>query len=146
VDDRGGFSTREVSFQDANDPNNVSDTYIVGSNSYLVGTFTVPTGSGGLVTIQENIANDTGINALVLRAISFIPGPSGPEAITSVVSGNTIQLSWPTLGWRLQVQTNTLSVGLGNNWVDVPNSTNVTQTNLPTSSADGAVFYRLVYP
>jgi hypothetical protein len=146
VDDRGGFSTRPVDFQDANDANDISDTYIVGSNSYLVGTFTVPIGSGGVVTIQENIANDTGINALVLRAISFIPGPSGPEAITSVVSGNTLQLSWPTLGWRLQVQTNALSVGLGNNWVDVPNSTNVTQTNLPTSSVNGAVFYRLVYP
>lgn len=146
VDDRGGFSTRPVDFQDANDANDISDTYIVGSNSYLVGTFTVPTGSGGTVTIQENIANDTGINALVLRAISFNPGPSGPEAITSVVSGNTLQLSWTTLGWRLQVQTNLLNTGLGTNWMDVPNSTSVTQTNLPITSDNGAVFYRLVYP
>ena len=49
-------------------------------------------------------------------------------------------------GWRLQVQTNDLITGLGANWSDVPNSTGTNQVVVPASTANGAVFYRMVYP
>jgi len=63
-------------------------------------------------------------------------------------SGNELQLSWPQdhLGWRLQVQTNDLSSGLGTNWTDWPDSTNVFQTNIVINPENGSVFLRLVYP
>ncbi len=64
------------------------------------------------------------------------------------IGGGQLQLSWPQdhLGWRLQIQTNDLSQGLGTNWVAVPNSTNVCQTNVAVNPTNGSVFLRLVYP
>jgi hypothetical protein len=57
-------------------------------------------------------------------------------------SGNTLDISWPVAGGRLQVQTN----GLGTNWSDVPNSTTTNHTTVPIDPAQGTVFYRLVVP
>ena len=50
---------------------------------------------------------------------------TNPTAITSSLNGNQLTLSWPAghTGWRLQVQTNAVTQGLGSNWVDVPDST-----------------------
>jgi hypothetical protein len=71
-----------------------------------------------------------------------------PANITREVTGNTIALSWPAdhLGWHLQVQTNTWGSGLGTNWVTLPGSELITGTNVTVNPANGAVFYRLVYP
>ena len=56
-------------------------------------------------------------------------------------------LEWPNgVEWQLQVQTNSVAAGLGTNWVTVPGSDLVTSTNIPINSANGAVFYRIVYP
>jgi hypothetical protein len=64
------------------------------------------------------------------------------------VSGGNLTLSWPSdhTGWRLQVQTNTVSTGLKNNWYDVSNSTTTNQMTFSLDQANGCVFYRLVYP
>jgi hypothetical protein len=80
---------------------------------------------------------------------SAVPLPSNqPTNIVLQTSGNQLQLAWPPdhLGWRLQMQTNSLAQGLGTNWVTVPNSTNVIATNLFIGPANGAVFLRLIYP
>lgn len=62
-------------------------------------------------------------------------------------SGNTLTLSWPTnAGWTLEVQTNSSSTGLSTNWVVVPNSQNVTSTNITINPTNGSVFYRMVLP
>jgi hypothetical protein len=57
-------------------------------------------------------------------------------------------LSWPTdhLGWHLQAQTNSLSAGLGTNWITIPGSDTVTSTNIVINPANGAVLYRMIYP
>ena len=59
-----------------------------------------------------------------------------------------LALSWPTdhLGWRLQVQTNDVLTGLNTNWWDVTNTAATNQVILPVSSANGSVFFRLIYP
>jgi hypothetical protein len=80
---------------------------------------------------------------------SAAPLPSlTPTNITLQASSGQLQLSWPPdhRGWRLQIQTNDLSKGLGTNWVTVPNSTNVFQTNVTVNPTNGSVFLRLVYP
>jgi polygalacturonase len=85
-------------------------------------------------------------NSLQASATSL---PSNqPTNIVLQTSGNQLQLSWPQdhLGWRLQIQTNTLSSGLGANWFTVPNSTNVISTNIVINPGNGSVFLRLVYP
>lgn len=71
-----------------------------------------------------------------------------PTNIVLQVVGNQLQLSWPAdhLGWRLQIQTNSLGAGLSTNWATVGNSANVTSTNIVINPANGAVFLRLVYP
>ncbi|HEU5071721.1 MAG TPA: autotransporter-associated beta strand repeat-containing protein [Verrucomicrobiae bacterium] len=73
------------------------------------------------------------------------PGPSGPGYLTSSVSGNTLSLSWPDEGWKLQMQTNSLAAGLGTNWVYVTDGS-VTSTNITVDPQQPATFYRLVYP
>jgi len=78
-----------------------------------------------------------------------IPLPSTqPVNLALQVSTNQLQFSWPQdhLGWRLQIQTNNATGGLGANWVTVPNSTNVISTNLVINPSNGAVFLRLIYP
>jgi autotransporter-associated beta strand protein len=75
------------------------------------------------------------------------PVNTTPTNIVVTVTGNQIQLSWPAdrIGWRLEAQTNNLSVGLNTNWTSLGyESTNA--VSLPISSANGSVFYRLVYP
>jgi polygalacturonase len=78
--------------------------------------------------------------------VTATPLPSNqPTNITSQVNGNSLQLSWPQdhLGWRLQVQTNSL---VDNNWVTVPNSTNTTSATINLDPASGSVYFRLIYP
>ena len=81
--------------------------------------------------------------------VSAAPLPSNqPTNITAQFVSNQLQLSWPQdhLGWRLEVQTNSLGSGLGTNWMTVPGSTNVLSTSFPVDTANGTVFYRLSYP
>src|ERR1019366_2601661 len=69
-----------------------------------------------------------------------------PTNITATVSGNVLTLAWPSdyTGWHLQIQTNSLSTGLGNNWVTLPGSDAVNTVNFTIDPANGAVFYRMV--
>ena len=71
-----------------------------------------------------------------------------PTNITATVSGNVLTLSWPAdhLGWKLQIQTNSLATGLNTNWVTLPGSDAVISTNFTINPANDAVFYRMVYP
>ncbi|HSY17563.1 MAG TPA: glycosyl hydrolase family 28 protein [Candidatus Acidoferrales bacterium] len=81
--------------------------------------------------------------------VSAVPLPSSqPTNLVMQAVGNQLQLSWPQdhLGWRLQIQTNDLSTGLGTNWATVPNSANIMATNIVVSPTNGGVFLRLVYP
>jgi hypothetical protein len=72
-----------------------------------------------------------------------------PTNITAqLVGGTNLNLSWPAdhTGWTLQAQTNSLNVGLGTNWVIVTGSSATNQVTFPINSANGSVFFRLVYP
>jgi hypothetical protein len=59
-----------------------------------------------------------------------------------------IVLSWPVeyLGWRLQAQTNSLSAGLGTNWVTMPGSDSLNSFTNSIDKANEAVFFRLIPP
>ena len=74
--------------------------------------------------------------------------PPAEVTLTLVVNGTDLSLSWPpeNLGWKLQVQTNTLDVGISTNWFDIPGSETVTSTNLPIDMESEAVFLRLISP
>jgi hypothetical protein len=76
--------------------------------------------------------------------------PTMTNSITKVGGDMVISVSWPTnlYQWRLQEQTNSLSVGLSTNWFTVAGSitnTSITITNFATNNIDAA-FFRMVYP
>ncbi len=73
---------------------------------------------------------------------------TNPTNITFQISANALRLSWPAdhTGWRLQAQTNDVTLGLGTNWVDVAGATGTNQMALPINPASGGVFYRMVNP
>jgi autotransporter-associated beta strand protein len=78
-----------------------------------------------------------------LRVVS-----TSPVTITNTTSGSLFTLFWLAdhIGWRLQVQTNSISVGLGTNWLNVPNSIATNQMTFTLDPTAGCVFYRLIYP
>jgi autotransporter-associated beta strand protein len=82
----------------------------------------------------------------VLSVLAVIA--TNPTNITVVVSPGQMTLSWPFdhTGWTLQVQTNSLNVGLGTNWFSVAGSTTTNQVVVPLNPASPAVFYRMVLP
>ncbi len=90
----------------------------------------------------------TNLEAQLVAEYGVVGVATNPTNITTSVSGNVLTLSWPAdhIGWRLQVQTNSLSSGLGSGWTDVAGSTSVNSVNVTISPANGTVFYRMVYP
>ncbi|HEY1791096.1 MAG TPA: glycosyl hydrolase family 28 protein [Verrucomicrobiae bacterium] len=132
---------------------------ITPGNGFTNGDYTLFTYAGtltgslptlGATPAGFNYAFDTSHAGQVnLDVTSISTGPSlNTTNITFSVVGNQLELSWPAdhLGWQLQIQTNSLSVGLGTNWVTVPDSASVIATNMVIVPANGSVFYRLVYP
>jgi autotransporter-associated beta strand protein/T5SS/PEP-CTERM-associated repeat protein len=99
-----------------------------------------------------NIAGSPGSGlayAFTNGVLSVVTGvASNSTNITFNVSGNTLSLSWPAdhLGWILQRQTNSLTVGLSTNWVDVAGSASITSTNITINPATPTAFYRLRSP
>jgi hypothetical protein len=76
------------------------------------------------------------------------PVATNPTNIVAVVSGSNLNLSWPAdhTGWRLETQTNSLSVGISTNWSTWPGSAATNAVSVPISPANPTVFFRLVYP
>lgn len=66
--------------------------------------------------------------------------------LTTHLTGNGLEITWPVAGGRLEVQTNTPTQGLGTNWVTVPGSAATNRVIQVVDSANGNVFYRLVLP
>lgn len=118
-------------------------------NSYTVLPGDPAIGHQVVMTVYApNGANYPEVDNFVLNL--FPPGSvaTNPTNIVSSVSGNQLTLSWPTdhTGWRLQVQTNSSTVGLSSNWVTVPGSTSVNSVTATINPTNGAVFYRMVFP
>jgi autotransporter-associated beta strand protein len=112
---------------------------LFGASSYS-GTFgtllpTAPDGTHTWVTTQLNSAG--------ILAVSG--GTPLPASITfSQISSTKLVLNWPAgQGWTLQSQTNSLSNGLGTNWVNVSGATPPFTNTI--NSANGSVFFRLKY-
>lgn len=107
--------------------------------TFTPANITLPTVSSPL-SLSNNLAIDGTI--VVLGTLVN----TNPPPLISSFNGTTLSLSWPTnAGWTLQQQTNSLSTGLGTNWVDVPGSTSQTSTNITIDPARPTVFYRLKY-
>lgn len=69
-----------------------------------------------------------------------------PTNITTTVTGNTLDLQWPSdrTGWTLQ--TNSVGVAVANQWYPHPGSTLTNRVIITIDPSKANVFYRLVYP
>jgi hypothetical protein len=111
-------------------------------------TFTLFSGAGA--TSASNFALITGSPpgqsfSFTNGVLSVVGSPSGPT-LTNSVSGGVLSLSWPAgQGWRLQYQTNALTVGLSTNWLEAADSS-ISSTNITIDTTQPATFYRLAYP
>ncbi len=84
VDGDGSDPFDLANYQDPNDPFDVSSTFEMGTNAFVIGTFTASSTS---VSVQENLPyNGNGnINAVVVRALGVIVAPqitSEPQSAT----------------------------------------------------------------
>ncbi len=131
---------------------NIGSTNLAAGDAFLL--FSTPI-SGAFSTVTLPALPNPGLywtnNLAVngsLAVVAVVTVNTNSTNITTSVSGNTLTLSWPAdhLGWHLQAQTNSLSSGLGTNWVTIPGSDAVVSTNLIINPANGSVFYRLIYP
>ncbi len=122
LDDRSGTSSRTVNFQDPNDNSDVSATFAMPANDFVIGTFTANSSS---VNIQENLLGSGGnINAVVIWQLSGQPvAPiiaTQPQAAT-YYTNQTAQLSVVAYGTApLTYQWQKSSVG-GNSFANVNN-------------------------
>jgi autotransporter-associated beta strand protein len=89
-------------------------------------------------TVNNNLAVDGSV------AVNSI-APAGSGQITAAVSAGQLNLSWPATwtGLHLQVQTNSLTVGLSNNWVTIPGTDAGNSYSATLNSSNGSVFFRL---
>lgn len=121
----------------------VNDTF----NLFDATTFNGSFSSVVSQTPGQTVTWDTS-NLLVDGTVRVASAVAVPVTLGSGVSGNTLELSWPVdqLGWRLEVQTNSLAVGVNTNWFTVPGSTEVTSVSVPVVPGNPTVFFRLVFP
>jgi hypothetical protein len=121
-------------------------------------------------------ATGTGTNTYPSQVIPIIPAANtkwdlanlrdtSPNGILNIISypttGTNItfslfkdgtnvvtHLQWPTeyIGWSLQQQTNSLTVGLSTNWTLVSGSTTTNDLYITNDAAIDTTFYRMVYP
>lgn len=121
---------------------NVGDSFPIASAGSHTGNFTAVTGSpGGGKAWSFDPA--TGLLSVIQGSVN--PDPTN---LTAVVSGSNLNLSWPAdhTGWRLEVQTNLLNIGISTNWSTWPGSDQTNAVSVPINPANPAVFMRLVYP
>ena len=131
---------------------NLGQTLQVGDTFQLFSTgvsgFTVNLATndatGYKYTWNNNLAS---LGSITVATVASPVNPA-PTNLVAVINGNKLELSWPAdhTGWKLQVQTNTLSIGLNTNWADVAGSTTVNSVTNVVNPANGTVFYRMVYP
>ena len=69
----------------------------------------------------------------------LVPNPT----LSWTNTGATIQFSWPA-SFKLQAQTNSLSVGIRTNWADYPGGGTTNIITVPIDTARDTVFFRLV--
>jgi autotransporter-associated beta strand protein len=125
---------------------NISGTLAAGDTFQLfrAGTISGAFSSNSLPPLDSSLAwsNSLAVDGTI-TVVSTVSTVS--TNILWNLSGTNLTLSWPPnhIGWRLQVQTNSLN---GTNWVDVPGSSSTNYEQLPLDPTLQSIFYRLIYP
>jgi hypothetical protein len=148
----GAVGTVPLNYQWQIITNSVTKVLVSGSTNSLPldATLTVPNvpagWNGGQLELTVTNAFGTNIAFVTLTIVNTVN--TNPTNIVVSVTNNQLYLTWPAdhIGWQLQAQTNSLSVGISTNWVNVSGSTSTNQVVVPINLTNGSVFYRLMYP
>jgi endoglucanase len=140
-------SNTPVDINSAAGTNHLNINQQAGGAWQLLGTFNFFAGTNGSVLIRNDGAN----GYVIADAVKFVLTSASnlaPATLIAVMDTNNFTLRWPAdhIGWHLQVQSNSLSVGLTANWIDIAGTSNVNSFTNPLIRTEGAVFYRLKYP
>jgi fibronectin-binding autotransporter adhesin len=117
---------------------NAGGTLAVGDSFVL---FNQPVVNGAALTITGGGA--TWVNNLAVDGSITVATVTAPPTLNVTPAGGSLQFSWTGSGYKLQAQTNSLSVGLSNNWGDYPGG-GTSPVSVPVNVANGAVFFRLI--
>jgi autotransporter-associated beta strand protein len=115
----------------------VGDTFqlfLVGVSGIAANLPATDPANGRSYTWQNNLAANGSIKVLTSTVIQ-------PPVLTNSVSGNSITFSWSG-PFKLQAQTNSLSVGVSGNWTDYPGG-NTSPVIVSISATNPSVFFRL---
>lgn len=119
------------------------------SGSLAAGTNTLAAaGIQNFAWTSSGTTAQQGVNGFAFAPVNISVGSSVPEYLTNSYSASTgvLSLSWPAgEGWRLQMQTNSSSEGLGTNWLYVTDGA-LTSTNIIIDPSGPTTFFRLKYP
>lgn len=128
--------------------NNLGGSLVAGDSFKIIdaGAVTGTFAATNLPALDPGLVWNFDPTSGVLSVVSAVA--TNPIGISFAVTGGTLTLSWPTdhTGWRLQVQTNSLSSGLNTNWFDVSGAATTNEISLPIDSSFDSVFYRLIFP
>ena len=113
----------------------VGDKFILFNQAVPNGNALTIVGPAG-VTFANHLAVD--------GSITVLTAPPAAPTLSYSFSGSGFQFTWTGSG-KLQAQTNSLSVGLSNNWADYPGGGS-SPVSVPVDATKGAVFFRLVAP
>jgi autotransporter-associated beta strand protein len=116
---------------------NIGPTLQVGDKFTL---FSQPLTGGSAVTVTGGSA--TWVNNLEVDGSITVATVLAPPTLNFTPTGGGLQFSWTGSGYKLQAQTNSLSVGISNNWGDYPGG-GASPVTVPVNVANGAVFFRL---
>lgn len=127
--------------------NPTDDSAFVEGTNYVVFTNIVVLDGTLEGSWSQPFDNEAAFNGAQLQLRGVVTVNPTPTELTTIRSGNELTLSWPAdhVGWRLQVQTNSLDIGLTADWIDVVGSESVHEITVPVNQ-EGAVFYRLILP
>jgi hypothetical protein len=101
--------------------------------------------AAGYITWQTNY-NPTAFTLSVLAHIAT--NTVSTNLFISKLNPTNIILQWPGdhTGWRVQGQTNPVTVGLYTNWSALAGSSLTNQIVMPIDKTNGTVFFRMIYP
>jgi hypothetical protein len=133
---------------------NYGKPFVAGDTLALFSATAISTNSGFNIlpaTPGPNLAwniSSVPANGMVSVFSTLVVNPNPTNIVFSLSAGNQLTLRWPAdhTGWELEIQTNSLAIGISNNWVPDPASTTVDSITNPINLLNGTVFYRLVYP
>jgi hypothetical protein len=108
--------------------------FLVGVSGIAANLPATDPANGRSYTWQNNLAANGSIKVLTSTVIQ-------PPVLTNSVSGNSITFSWSG-PFKLQAQTNRLSVGVSGNWTDYPGG-NTSPVIVSISATNPSVFFRL---